>query len=229
MNFPAEAIQHALDQYPKESVGYLKDGVYTSLDNVSETPEDTFVLSAEDVLRVHEAEADFLIHSHPKGAPYPSAADMESQMENGIPYGIIVMRGRAYVEHFTFGDQIPVAPLLGRQFRHGVHDCYALVRDWYRLERDILLPVFPRDMAWWHEGGNLIEENFASARFEEISDAPKIGDVHIMAIGTTTTNHLGIDIGQGLILHHLYNRLSRREPILPWKNHYVKRTLRYVG
>jgi proteasome lid subunit RPN8/RPN11 len=111
MKLPAEAIQHALDQYPKESVGYLKDGVYTSLANVSETPEDTFVLSAEDVLRVHEAEADFVIHSHPKGAPYPSAADMTSQVETGIPYGIIKSLSHLY-SGGNFGMAYTTAMLL---------------------------------------------------------------------------------------------------------------------
>ena len=76
-----------------------------------------------------------------------------------MPWGIIPTDGERVGDPIMWGDQLPIAPLIGREFRHGTSDCYTLVRDAYRLGKDgmkehgidgwpldpIQLPEVPRD------------------------------------------------------------------------------------
>jgi cell wall-associated NlpC family hydrolase len=129
---------------------------------------------------------------------------------------------------FWWGGGAPRAPLIGRSFRHGVTDCYALLRDYYALERGIELPEFPRRSQWWDLGGDMLAENFEQVGFRQLHGPDQLapGDALLGRIGGGVVNHCGIYIGQGLILHHLTNRLSRREPLEPWKR-YISHYLRY--
>ena len=45
------------------------------------------------------------------------------------------------------------APLVGRQFAHGVHDCFAIIRDGMRHYAGINIADFDRDWIWWNTGG----------------------------------------------------------------------------
>ena len=53
---------------------------------------------------------------------------MRYQQQLGIPF--VVMCWPLY-DVFWWGDKLPRAPLIGRGFRHGIHDCYSLIRDYY--------------------------------------------------------------------------------------------------
>src|SRR6476661_4121625 len=92
---------------------------------------------------------------------------------------------------FWFGDQLTPAPLIGRGFRHGVHDCYSLLRDYYRSERNDPIIDQPRDWNWWdarRPGGNgnrldLYRDYFDKAGFRKIpvNEAIEPGDGLMMA------------------------------------------------
>jgi cell wall-associated NlpC family hydrolase len=87
---------------------------------------------------------------------------------------------------------------------------------------------FPRGDSWWTRGGNLIADNFKAAGFIEVQHTDiQVGDVLTFSIGRGPLNHLAVYIGGGLMLHHLTGRLSRKEPVLPWKNHHVGKVYRY--
>lgn len=103
------------------------------------------------------------------------------------------------------------APLVGRQFFHGVLDCYALVRDWYAQEAGMELPQFERADNWWYNGGDLYMQNFAACGFAEVQGEPQRGDLFLMQIRSPVVNHAAVYLGDGLILHHLYGRLSSRD------------------
>jgi cell wall-associated NlpC family hydrolase len=115
------------------------------------------------------------------------------------------------------------APLLGRMWCHGVLDCYSLIRDWYRLERGIVLPDFTRSDEWWLKNQNLYVDNFRAAGFTRIvdEDALQPGDVLLMQIMAPVPNHGAVYLGDGIILHHLHGRLSCREV---WGGYYKKHT-----
>lgn len=103
------------------------------------------------------------------------------------------------------------APLVGRQFCHGITDCYSLVRDWHKREHGIELPDFERRDGWWHNGQDLYMEQFRQAGFEPAKGEPRSGDCFLMQVRAPVANHAAIYLGDGLILQHLHGRLSSRD------------------
>lgn len=220
---------HAVAEYPNESCGFVVDGAYLRRRNTAESPELDFRIAPQAYLAARRrGEIQAVIHSHPEGPPHPSESDMAAQIETALPWGIVfVNEGRAK-EIFWWGGGAPQEPLIGRAFRHGITDCYALVRDYYASELDACLPELPRPAEWWNRGGNLLEEHFREFGFRRLGGPDELQprDALLAQIGGGVVNHCGVYIGQGLILHHLANRLSRRDPLEPWKR-YITHYLRY--
>ena len=229
---------HALEAYPAEALGAIVAGQYVRMTNMSEDPLTSGRYDKKHLVQLRMSGAlDALTHSHPHTIEHPapnapSRADMIAQRAEDLPFVITWTNGEACAEPFAWGDSCEIAPLVGRTFRHGVTDCYSLIRDYYRTERGVLLPEYPRDWQWW-EGGNLYEDNFKNAGFYQV-ESPEPGDVVLFAIRSKVANHGGVYLGAGALLHHATtgrnawdpSRLSRREPIsrwLPYKTHWLRR------
>lgn len=228
------AVKHALADCPKEIVGYTAAGLYRPLRNSSDKP-DEFRVAPADTVQMYEDGIEVFLHSHTDGSDFPSLSDINSQIEMGVPWGVLVLSkdqdGKPYLsDTFFFGDQAPIPAYLGRKFRHYVTDCYALCRDWYRQERHVILPQFPREYEWWEKGGNMIRDEFVGAGFVEqpLSDI-QIGDLIPMAVGRGIVNHLGVYIGNGQMIHHMRGRQSNTDSVVRWKHHLTGYILRHVG
>lgn len=213
---------HAAEAYPAESCGVVKwDGTYVRHLNTAANPLQDFRLPASALLN-----AAIIVHSHPDLSHSPSALDMRQQQASGLAWGIIpVIRESAQgapkpMQPAFWGDQWPIPPLEGRPFVHGVLDCYSLIRDWYAIHREVLLPDFPREMDWWasHPEEDFYESRFAEAGFYALPHGtqPEIGDVFFAFIRSKVANHGGVYVAEGMILHHLENRLSKIEPVHRW-------------
>lgn len=192
-----------------------------------------FRLHSEDWIKAEESgEIVALIHSHPDVSSNPSEADKISCESTGIPWLIVSLLDNSWTEIKPTGF---VQPLFGRNFYHGVIDCYTLIRDWYRYERNVQLKNFHRDDNWWTNGQNLYVNNFKLAGFDEI---PRIdgdldfqniqeGDVILMQIQSDVPNHAGVYIGNSLIAHHLHGRLSSRDVFGGMYQKHATHILRY--
>ena len=92
-------------------------------------------------------------------------------------------------------------------------DCYTLVQDWYRRVAKIELPDFEREDGFWTRGEHLYRDNLAAAGFEVVQTAePWPGDGLLMRIDSREVdNHAAVYLGEGMMLHHLYGQLSRKE------------------
>lgn len=236
-----DARRHAIAVWPNESCGIiLKTGEYVPLPNVAADPENSFNCHDARLPYVLRDEVAAMVHSHPyqKEKTFstdipcdfgPSAHDMRQQLADGFPWGLIATNGKISSPVFFWGDTIKPVPLLGRQFRHGPSgtdnkgDCYALIKDYYKQELGIDLPEGPRDPDWWHHKENLYIENMTRAGFKTIPAAEaRPGDVFFAQVNASVPNHGGILLDNGLVLHHLYNRMSRKEPLLGWRKHIVR-------
>ena len=152
----ALALEHARAEYPREACGLLviRKGreVYARCRNIG-VGTDQFVIHPEDYAAADiQGEIVGVVHSHPGMSPEPSQADRVACEASGLPWYIVGIPSEDWVRIEPTGF---VAPLVGREWSHGVLDCYSLVRDWFRSERGVLLPNFARFDDWWKRGENL--------------------------------------------------------------------------
>lgn len=236
-NVEADAKSHAISEYPKESCGVVIDGQYIPCENVADDPLGKFAISPASYPLDRPLQA--VIHSHPDGKLEPTKSDMQGQLDSDVPWGLLTVNVDGVTSKVIWwGDGVPIPPLKGRPFRWGPSgsdgggDCYALIKDWYKVERNIDLPEYPRSFAWWENGEAMYLENFAAAGFREITQREmEVGDIVLMKLPAKmpTPNHAAIYLGptQGM-LHHVQNRLSRQENITPWLKN-ITHFLRYEG
>lgn len=227
--------RHAMVCYPEEAVGAVTPNGYEPLRNVHPDPGRFFDCHEELAPILQAGDLRALIHSHPNGPFGPSETDMAQQLAMAIPWGITVCDGTASADPWFWGDGIPTPPLEGRSFRHGPSgsdgkgDCFALIRDWYRIERGVHLADWPRSDEWWKAGRDFYRTNYREWGFEPINgDTARRGDVWFMQILSNVPNHGAIYLGEGKILHHLPSRLSRVEPAINWRRQ-VCEQVRYAG
>ncbi len=227
---------HAVACFPNEMCGVITtDHAFKPLLNRHPQPTHYFDCAVECAALQAAGQVLALVHSHPGGPEAPSGDDVAGQMHMALPWGLLICTGEGAMDPYWWGDELTPPPLEGRMFRHGPSgtdgrgDCGALIRDWYRLERGILIPDFPREDGWWLKGESLYEQHFAAAGFEPVAvEAAQPGDVALFAFRAPVANHGGIYLGQGIILHHLAGRVSRQESVLGWMK-LLTRVLRHVG
>lgn len=220
--------------YPLEGVWLITNERCEQVENIHEEPAERFRVSKGDLARAYAKGLLAVVHSHPDRENVPSEADMQGQINTGVPWGILTSTadGTTTVRWWG-GPERP--PLIGRPFVHGITDCYALIRDYYWMEKDIDLPEFPRNWMWWDDGQDLFMEGFPQAGFRKIPpEEARPGDVWLAKIRCETINHGGILLDEGLMLHQIgsplspidTSRLSAREPFSRYQR-FVEVWLRY--
>lgn len=251
-----QAQEHARASFPEESCGFIVGEKYLPMKNTAKDPSEhtsdatscgcrlcAFSISDADYLKYSRG-LQAVVHSHPNGPAYPSSSDMIHQESSGVAWIILTLDDARFGPTTVWGGDCPREPLVGREFVHGVTDCYSLIRDVYALGKTglekqgmdwpfepIKLPLGERDDSWWvnETNNDLYEDNFPRAGFVEISLTDvRPGDVFLGKIKSERLNHGGVLLGNNLILHHLPNRLSRREPAGIWSR-CAEKWIRYVG
>ena len=229
MNWKDSAFQHAQAEAPCEACGLVViikgRERYWPCKNLA-VGTDQFILDPVDYAEAHDAGSiTAIFHSHPNGPAQPSQADLLSCGASGLPWFIVSTINGQW--HYMEPERYH-APLVGREWRHGVLDCYSLIRDWYLEERGLLLPDFERRDEWWLRGDNLYLDNFRSAGFVEIGRSDlDVGDVILMRVGSPVPNHGAIFLGYNQIVHHVQNRLSGRDVYSEFWRQRTTHVLRY--
>jgi proteasome lid subunit RPN8/RPN11 len=214
------ALADAAARFPDEACGLVVGGEYVPCDNCARDCETDFAIDPRDYLAAGD-ELQAVFHSH-NNYPHLSALDMRAQSATAVPWGMAnLVDGVPAGPVAWWGDQLPLGgrDLLERPFVHGCWDCYGLVRDWYRAFRpERPLPDVARDFGWWNRGADYLVAGVRDAGLSLVPEGedPAVGDVVLFKIRCETVNHCAVFIGGGMLLHHLFNRLSRREPAGPW-------------
>ena len=230
-----QVFAHAQDEYPREACGLLVHShadklLYRRCRNIApaESARDRFHIHPEDWCFAEEEGAVLaIVHSHPDASAEPSDADRAGCYASGLAWYVIAVPGGTMRKI----EPAPL-PLVGREFAHGVVDCYSLVRDYYAQTLAIELPDFARDDGWWERGQDLYRENFAAAGFVDLGlprglegGAAEIRkhDGLLMQVAARKENHAAVFVGPvngvDCILHHLYGRLSGHEP---WGGYWLR-------
>lgn len=227
----AEMLVHAEAAYPLEACGVViavnRKPVLVSCRNVDEQPGQMFAISPDDYEAAEQRGQVIAIwHSHVNEPADPSPADKQLIEATGLPWHIVSWPAKGYAYAEPCGYE---APYEGRPFTHGIHDCFSLIRDWYRKERGIFIQDYPRQVEWWNKGDDLYLQNFEAEGFVRlVGQEYQPGDALLMRLGDTqTTNHGAIYLGNGEILHHVTNRLSCRDVLNGYFDRGVTHHLRH--
>lgn len=107
--------------------------------------------------------------------------------------------------------------LIGRQYSAGKADCYGLCVDYYRDVFGLDLTNIARPEEWWLDSRmDIINDLFQVDGWENIGCNLRNlqpGDALIFALVSGKANHLGVYVGNGMFIHHLYKRMSCEESL----------------
>lgn len=204
---------------PNETCGVIYNNItagtqsITFINNISEEPEkyflfDPLLLSAE-VNRITNAPNLMLLgyfHSHVDATELPSTQDQ--MMINKLNIDMLIYS--VYTDNFLVVEpNSEQFPLVGRQFNHVTANCYTLVRDYYIEIRGITLTNYVQIPNWWQKGLNLFIDYAQAEGFVEVNALQK-HDIILMQINAPVPNHVGVYLGNNIMLHHPLDRLSQR-------------------
>lgn len=231
---------HAEACYPQEACGFVigqgKKAIFMPCTNAAEQPEATFLISHLDYAAAEDA-GDILAiwHSHPDQSAEPSEADLAGCEATELPWlissvhkvdGSLIHEATKLVEPSGFR-----VDYVGRPYLFGTFDCYSLVADYYEREYGIRLERFPnlRILRWWEKGLDILDKaSWNAIGFTRVEDGDyREGDVVCIAMDSKVANHVALYVTGDIILHHLVNRLSRRETFGPYWLSRVKLHLRH--
>jgi proteasome lid subunit RPN8/RPN11 len=223
-----EIQEHFEKEYPREGCGII--GIikgkkkWFPCRNVAES-EDDFVLSSEDYFEiVKRCDILAIVHSHPDASNKPSITDINYCNALGIPYWIFSYPD---MDLNILNPETISRPLIGREYKFGVTDCFEAMRDWLASEN---IPIPSRgyfEDDWWEKGLNYFtEENIKNWKHKKV-DTPKKNDVLIFQMESDVPNHCGVYLGNDVFFHHAVNRLSCRESLYPLWRQYIVGIYRY--
>ena len=214
MQFTESVIQavrlHAAEAAPAEACGLVVDDNgaqrYIRCHNVS-TDIGDFII---DPIQFADIEDKYKVlgvaHSHVGVPPLPSQADLTSCEATELPWLIV---NHPVGDYHVVEPTGYIAPLKQREFHYGVLDCFALVRDYYRLELGIFIPDFNRPRDWEACSSSPFLDNLEKAGFVEVStDQLKPNDVLLMKCRANVINHVAVFLGGTTLLQHLIGKLS---------------------
>jgi len=214
---------HAEKMYPQECCGFIiiLNGreIYFECVNEADDPTSDFYISGEQFARAEElGEMVAVVHSHPNTTSVPSQCDLTMCEALGLEWHIVsvllddVTKEPVSKDIRSFKPSGYQAPYVGRVFTYGVLDCHTLMYDYFKREYGIELIRPDSKNHWWDNGQDLYMENFEVGGFVDVLDRKlQVGDVIFMQLRSQKTNHVGVYVGNGQMLHHVSGRLSSRD------------------
>jgi len=201
---------HAQSVLGEEVCGFVINGQVVRCKNDHPSPSSNFAIKASDFVKAEKVgKIQALYHSHPSGPRGYSRFDVKSSKQTNLPWIVFdELSG-----DFFCGDPTGDAPYEGRQWIYGIHDCYAILKDFYKKEFDIVLDDFERgdEKEWEKNEWQMFARNYAGQGFVEINKPERKGDFLLMQINAPSPNHAGVISGEGwTFYHHLINRKSEK-------------------
>lgn len=201
---------HAREVFPQEACGFVVNGKIIKCKNHHPLPLSNFAIAAKDYANAEQlGTIEAIYHSHPEGLNGFSLRDVQSCKQSNVPW--IVFNGKT--GDFFYANPSGNAAYEGRQWIYGIHDCYAILKDFYQREFAIVLDDFPRgeELEWEKDEWRMFERHYEQQGFVPIDKPANKGDFLLMQVGAPSPNHAGVIAGDGWsFYHHLMNRRSEK-------------------
>tara|TARA_Y100000401_G_scaffold63953_1_gene50833 strand:+ start:894 stop:1610 length:717 start_codon:yes stop_codon:yes gene_type:complete len=218
MSWKESFKKYAKKQTPDEACGLLAiingKETFWPCKNLAEGKFEFFVLDPDDWAECEDnGEIIGVMHSHPLGSATPSDNDKAACEHLGFPYYIYSIEHDHWELFKPTGWKAP--SLIGRRFIWGKYDCWSVVTDWFKENKNINIPYWTRPKRIKDFINNpefeyaLPKLNFAK---QKTNNNLKEGDVLLFQSSTGNLDHVAVYIGDNVILNHNIKALSCREP-----------------
>ena len=218
MTWKIDAEKHAFDTLPNESCGLLAiikgEKKYWPCKNIAETLQEYFIIDPDDWADCEDnGEIIGIVHSHPTGSIFPSDNDKASCEFLDLEWFIYSPVMKDWYSFKPSGWKPP--SLIGRSFVWSVHDCWSIVTDYFKENKNIEIPYWdrPKKIKDFIENPQfeyaLPKLNFKKQ--ENIDDIQK-DDVLLFQSVTGNLDHVALYLGDNMILNHNIHKLSCKEP-----------------
>lgn len=236
----AKVKAHALREFPNEACGYicvnfLGEVTVLECENVAHNKRGRFVVDPkmEAVAEKHGNIVAFY-HSHADEFLRPeqdkfSKEDLDIAYEACLP-ALLYVTPQDTWHYYRPSTYLPT-DLIGRQFVWGIWDCYSLVKDYYRLHKNITLgDYFAPDKADQHsdfgyEAFVKNEKGLKEVTFEELQK----DDIIVFQIKSKYWNHSAIYLGDNEFLHQPLGRISSKGMLDDRIQKYIVKIYRHVN
>ena len=218
MTWKESFIKYAKEQAPAEACGLLAiikgKETFWSCKNLAEGKFEFFILDPDDWADCEDTgEIIGVIHSHPVGAATPSDTDRAACEHLGYPYYIYSIEHDHWELFEPSGWKAP--SLIGRKFIWGKYDCWSIVTDWFKENKNINIEYWSRPKKI-KDFLNKPQFEFALPKLNFVKQSNikdiKVGDVLLFQSVTGNLDHVAVFIGDNMILNHNIKSLSCREP-----------------
>lgn len=197
---------------PYEACGVIADGKFWPCNNLMHGRINSFILDPKDYLAIAKHfKVEAIVHTHVEIPPAASDPDRTGCEKIQLPYVIVSWPTGQYCVIEPCGY---IAPLEGRVWGYGTHDCLALVRDALKIYGNIDMPDYDREeWEWWKKGGNYLEERFEQAGFVRMPQGtiPRQLDVFGIMLNSKVVNHLAVFLEPDTMLHQLQEQMSVKQ------------------
>lgn len=213
---------------PNESCGLLiyknNDYIFNPCQNISHHPKEHCILSPLDYVNANKlGEIKAHVHSHPNEGT--SLVDNYNAFYHNI-YSVIY----AWKINKFYIVEPKLKSYLNRNFDISKDNCYDLIRDYYKVEKNVLLNVYNINKDWENKTPDIILENFEKEGFYEVKKEEIIkDDILFFKNKNDNITHLGIFLGDNLMLHHPLKHNSYIEYLDARLLNIVKMCVRYKG
>ena len=214
MNWKEKAAKHAKECLPKECCGLLAivkgKEIYFPCKNLANDQISYFIIDPDDWAKAEDSgELVGLIHSHPKGSIFPSDNDKAACEYLGLPFHIYSPEMDDWYSFKPSGYK--PSSIIGRTWIWGAADCWTIVVDYFKDKGidvvDMIRPKSPYEMLT----NNKFETEIPSCNFVEVDDDIREDDLLLFSMGKSKGCHVGIYVGDQMVLHHQVDRLSSKD------------------
>lgn len=168
--------------------------------NISQNPQESFVISLSDYLSAaKKGKPEAIFHSHINDKTSASLIDKDTSIKHNLPIITYNLKNDSFDE---FNQKRGIS-YIGKQFKLGKSDCFTLLREYYQQELGIIIPEL--DIMHKHSSRSTAFNEPEKFNFIQVNDL-KVNDVLIFT--ENNNNHILIYLGGNRVLHQPMNSAS---------------------